>query len=194
MDLALFDFDGTITDSDAFTKFVFFAAAKQRIATGKLLLLPEIIAYKARLTTGKRIRRKIFSHGFKDTLAVDIAAQAEHFAAEILPDLVRPEALDRIYWHQDRGDEVRVVSASLDLYLAPWCAQHNIALSCNQVEVINGKLTGNFIGNDCSAEEKRRRVESAYELDAYAKIYAYGDTSEDRALLELADYAFYRHF
>ena len=194
MDLALFDFDGTITYSDTFTKFVFYAADKQRLKKGKLLLLPEVVAYKARLTGGERIRKKVFKFGFKDTLASDVKGQAAYFAAEILPNLIRPEALARIKWHQDRGDEVRVVSASLDLYLAPWCEQYNIALSCNQVESVNGKLTGSFVGRDCSAGEKRRRVEDAYDLDRYEHIYAYGDTVEDKELLQLADYPFYRHF
>lgn len=194
MDLALFDFDGTITHTDAFTKFVFFAADKQRLKKGKLLLLPEVLAYKARLTGGKRIRHKVFNFGFKDTIEADIKAKAEYFAEDILPKLVRPQALDRINWHQDRGDEVRIVSASLDLYLSPWCERYNIALSCNQVEAFNGKLTGNFIGHDCSANEKRRRVESAYDLKHYANIYAYGDTVEDKELLQLANYPFYRHF
>ena len=194
MDLALFDFDGTITDSDTFTKFVLFATEAQRLKRGKLLLLPEIIAYKSKLSSGKRIRHKMFYFGFKDTLATEVIAKAEYFVANILPNLIMPEALAKIKWHQDRGDEVIVVSASLDLYLRPWCTQHNIALICNQIEIIDGKLTGNFIGNDCSASEKRRRVESAYDLDSYNNIYAYGDTVEDKELLQLANYPFYRHF
>lgn len=194
MDLALFDFDGTITDSDTFTKFVLFATDAKRLRRGRLLLLPEIIAYKSKLSSGKRIRHKIFHFCFKGTLETDIAVKAEYFAANILPDLIRPEALAKIKWHQSRGDEVRVVSASLDLYLRPWCLQHNIALTCNQVEVINGELTGDFIGQDCSAAEKSRRVESVYDLDNYNNIYAYGDTIEDKELLQLANYPFYRHF
>ena len=194
IDLALFDFDGTITHSDTFTKFVLFATDAKRLKRGKLLLLPEIIAYKSKLSSGKRIRRKMFDFGFKDTSETDITAKAEYFAINILSDLIRPEALARMKWHQDRGDEVIVVSASLDLYLRPWCTQYGIQLICNQVEIINGKLTGNFIGHDCSANEKSRRVESAYNLDSYNNIYAYSDTVEDKELLQLANYPFYRHF
>ncbi len=194
MNLALFDFDGTITHTDAFTKFVFFAADKQRLKKGKLRLLPEVIAYKARLTGGKRIRHQVFKFGFKDTVEADIRLKALYFAKDILPSLIRPQALDRINWHQDRGDEIRIVSASLDLYLAPWCKHHNIALSCNEVEAVNGRLTGNFIGDDCSGYEKRRRVKNAYDLSQYKDIYAYGDTSEDIELLQLANHPFYRHF
>lgn len=102
--------------------------------------------------------------------------------------------MDRINWHKDRGDEIRVVSASLDLYLEPWCKQNNIALSCNEVEAIRGTITGNFIGHDCSSYEKRRRVENAYNLSDFTNIYAYGDTSEDKELLKLANYPFYQYF
>lgn len=194
MDLALFDFDGTITNTDSFTKFVLFAAEKQRIRKGKIMLFPEVLAYKTRLTNGKRIRNKVFKFAFENTVETKIKMKALEFSENIIPSLIRPQAMDRINWHKDGGDEVRVVSASLDLYLDHWCNRHNIALSCNKVELLNGIITGNFIGQDCSAYEKRRRVESAYNLSHYTKIYAYGDTSEDKELLKIADYPFYRHF
>lgn len=192
MNLALFDFDGTITHTDAFTKFVLFAADKQRVKKGRLLLLPEVFAYKARLTGGKRIRHKIFKFGFENTIEAEIRMKAVDFAENILPSLIRPQALDRINWHKHRGDEIRVVSASLDLYLNLWCKQHDLALSCNEVESFDGILTGNFVGNDCSGYEKRRRVESVYNLSHYTNIYAYGDTSEDKELLQLANCPFYK--
>jgi phosphatidylglycerophosphatase C len=194
VNLALFDFDGTITHTDSFTKFVLYAADKRRIRRGKLLLLPEIIAYKTRLTGGKRIRHKIFNLAFKNTVENEIKMKALEFSENVIPSLIRPQAMERINWHKDRGDEIRVVSASLDLYLEPWCKKHNIALSCNEVEAVSGIVTGNFIGHDCSADEKRRRVENAYDLSHYTNIYAYGDTFEDRELLKLANHPFYRHF
>lgn len=195
MNLALFDFDGTITHTDSFTKFVLYAADKRRIRRGKLLLLlPELIAYKTRLTNGKRIRHKTFNLAFENTIEDEIKMKALEFSQNIIPSLIRPQAMDRINWHKERGDEIRVVSASLDLYLEPWCKQHNIALSCNEVEAISGSITGNFIGHDCSADEKRRRVENAYNLSDYMNIYAYGDTFEDKELLKLAHYPFYQYF
>lgn len=194
MNLALFDFDGTITHTDSFTKFVLYAADKRRIRRSKLLLLPELIAYKTRLTDGKRIRHKTFNLAFENTIEDDIKMKALEFSQNIIPSLIRPQAMDRINWHKERGDEIRVVSASLDLYLEPWCKQHNIALSCNEVEAVSGSITGNFIGHDCSADEKRRRVENAYNLSDYANIYAYGDTFEDKELLKLAHYPFYQYF
>lgn len=194
MNLALFDFDGTITHTDSFTKFVLYAADKRRIRRSKLLLLPELIAYKTRLTDGKRIRHKTFNLAFENTIEDDIKMKALEFSQNIIPSLIRPQAMDRINWHKERGDEIRVVSASLDLYLEPWCKQHNIALSCNEVEAVSGSITGNFIGHDCSADEKRRRVENAYNLSDYTNIYAYGDTFEDKELLKLAHYPFYQYF
>ena len=40
MNLALFDFDGTITDNDSFTAFLYVAATRQRLFWGKVLLVP----------------------------------------------------------------------------------------------------------------------------------------------------------
>ena len=131
---------------------------------------------------------------FKNAVENEIKMKALEFSENIIPSLIRPQAMERINWHKDRGDEIRVVSASLDLYLEPWCKKHNIALSCNEVEAVNGIVTGNFIGHDCSRDEKRKRVENAYNLSDYTNIYAYGDTSEDKELLKLANHPFYRHF
>ena len=45
MDLALFDFDGTITNSDCFTAFIEQVVPKQRMRWGRLRLTPSLIGY-----------------------------------------------------------------------------------------------------------------------------------------------------
>ncbi len=54
--------------------------------------------------------------------------------------------MQRIARHQARGDTVVVVSASLDVYLRPWCQQHNLELLCSEVEFQNGAATGKYQG------------------------------------------------
>jgi len=56
MNLALFDFDGTITFEDTFVPFLHFATSRSRIALGTVALSPMILAYKAGLLTGTRMR------------------------------------------------------------------------------------------------------------------------------------------
>jgi hypothetical protein len=56
----------------------------------------------------------------------------------------------------------------------------------------SGRLTGRYVQGDCSGAEKVRRILQRYELTRYALVYAYGDSSEDREMLELAHKKFYR--
>ena len=45
MNLALFDFDGTITDADMYTKFLHYSGTKPRKVVGNLLLAPCFLVY-----------------------------------------------------------------------------------------------------------------------------------------------------
>jgi hypothetical protein len=58
MNLALFDFDGTISFEDGSVPFVRFAA-RERIVVGSLLLSPLIVAYELGLVTATRLRAAI---------------------------------------------------------------------------------------------------------------------------------------
>ena len=46
MDLALFDFDGTITTHDTFRPFLSFAGGRARLALGTALLGPMVVGYE----------------------------------------------------------------------------------------------------------------------------------------------------
>jgi phosphatidylglycerophosphatase C len=53
MNLALFDFDGTITRGDTWTPFLRYSATRPRIAAA-VLLSPLIVAYKAGWISARR--------------------------------------------------------------------------------------------------------------------------------------------
>jgi hypothetical protein len=109
-----------------------------------------------------------------------------------LPRWFRPEALERIRWHKERGDTVVVVSASLRPYLEDLCRGLELELVCTELEARGGVLTGRYLGGDCTGPEKARRVRAAHDLARYSTIHAYGDTREDADLLELATRRYYR--
>ena len=85
-----------------------------------------------------------------------------------------------------------MVSASLDVYLAPWCEARNLLYICTTLEERNGRLTGRCVDGDCSGAEKVRRIRKRFDLSRYNLLYAYGDTPDDREMLELADRKYYR--
>jgi phosphatidylglycerophosphatase C len=190
--LALFDFDGTITTKDTFMPFVLHAVDPLRIAAGKLVLSPLVVAYKLGVLSPSRMRRSIVLFGFRGRTGADVRKAGLDYSRNRLAPVVRAEALERIRWHQAQGDAVVVVSASLDVYLADWCREHGVDLICAELEERRGVLTGRYRGGDCSGPEKARRVRQRYDLRSFEAIYAYGDTAEDRAMLELASRRFYR--
>jgi phosphatidylglycerophosphatase C len=192
MNLALFDFDGTITTDDTFTSFVRFAVRPARLVAGSVLLTPIIVGYRLKTVSARRARPIVARVGFWGERADSVRALGRRYATEILPGVVRERALDRITWHQRQGDRVVVVSASLDVYLDPWCEAHGVERVCTQLEERRGRLTGRYCGGDCSADAKVRRILERYDLSRYPVVYAYGDTIEDREMLELAHRKYYR--
>ena len=192
MNLALFDFDGTITSQDTFTAFMNFAIDPWRLAVGKVLLAPLVLGYKAGVVSPSNTRRMVVWAGLRGIPESQAQQAGVAFAQNVLPSLVRLQALERIRWHQARGDKVVVVSASLNVYLVEWCRQLELDLLCSELEVKAGYLTGRYRLPDCCGAEKSRRVMAQYDLATYRLVYAYGDTPEDLDMLSLADVPVYQ--
>ena len=192
MNLALFDFDGTITTREMMPAFVYSAVPPARLRIGKLRLAPWIAGYRLGWVSGISIRERIAYAGFRGMREADYLAAGERFAREALPPVLRPEVMARIDWHKQRGDTVVVVSGGFDVYLSHWCRTHGLELICSKLEVTDGALTGRYDGEQCVREEKPRRVRERYAFDDYDAVHAYGDTPEDVALLEIAHHRWYR--
>ena len=192
MDLALFDFDGTITTTDTWTPFMQLAVRPARIVAGRVLLSPIVVGYKLGMISASRGRQVAARVGFQGEDAARMRRLGVEYATSTLPAQVRQPALDRIAWHRSRGDQVVIVSASLDLYLSPWCAGRGLDCICTTLEERDGRLTGRCAGGDCAGLEKVRRIRQRFDLGRYETVYAYGDSAEDREMLELAQRKYYR--
>lgn len=192
MDLALFDFDGTITNRETMPDFMHMAVRPSRLLLGKVLLLPLILGYETKLVSGVVVRAAICLFGFWRIPADELEEHGRQFAENFLPGTLRPEAMKRIAWHKSRGDTVVVVSGGLDVYLRHWCRGHGVDLLCSSLERRDGKLTGRYSGRQCVKSEKARLVQEQFPPGHFSRVYAYGDTPEDRELLALAHEAYYR--
>ena len=187
--LALFDFDGTLCKRDSFTGFMFFAHSKMHVIRRGVFVLPWILTYYLKRYPAHLMRPKLYRALFKNCDAEQMHRIAQQYADQLLHhfDL---EVYKQLRQHQQRGDRVILVSASLDLYLAPLCQALNIELLCTQVEVQNQRLSGAYSSADCSNAEKVKRIHAYCDLAQYHTIYAYGNSPEDQAMLNLADYAY----
>lgn len=192
MDLALFDFDGTITFQDTFTPFVRRALSPLRLTTSAIRLSPLMMGYACGHISAPAMRKAIIKVGLKGCEKDVLDELGRIYCKEVLRGQIRPEAAKRIAWHKNRGDRIAVVSASLDFYLAPWCEWTGVDLICSKLEVSDGKLTGRYLGEGCTGLEKSLRVTRRYDLSGVSSIYAYGDTTEDEPLLKLATHSTFR--
>jgi HAD superfamily hydrolase (TIGR01490 family) len=192
MNLALFDFDGTITTSDTWTPFMRVAVRPARMRLAMLVLAPVIAGYKLGLLSSSRGRQAAARVGFSGEPAGRIRQHGERYASTVLPGTLQPRALERLEWHRGQGDQVVVVSASLDAYLLPWCAERRLDCICTTLEERGGRLTGRYVDGDCTGAEKVRRIRARYDVARYPVVYAYGDSGEDREMMALAQRKFYR--
>jgi phosphatidylglycerophosphatase C len=192
LNLALFDFDGTITTREMFADFMHFAVAPRRLAIGKVVLAPLVVGYKLGIVASNTIRSRVVRFGFRGVSATHVEQAGERFSREILPGVLRPMALERIQWHKAQGDVVVVVSGALDLSLAHWCRQHQLELIGSELEVADGVLTGRYRGEQCVGKEKPRRILENYDLRDFPVVYAYGDTTEDLDMLSIASRKYFR--
>jgi HAD superfamily hydrolase (TIGR01490 family) len=185
--LALFDFDGTLCCVDSFTKFIFFAFPKLYIYKKGITILPWIIAYYIRLYPAHLMRPKLFQTLFKNTSQPEIDKMAEEYAHLLLEKYLNLEIYAQLKQHQALGDDVILVSASIDIYLKYICQILNIELICSLTEIKNSQYTGQYTSEDCSHEQKKMRVIHQYAIDQYQQIFAYGNSHEDHAMLSMAD-------
>lgn len=193
--IAVFDFDGTISDRHTFWRYCKFIATPWVFWPSVLMMLPSILGVligKVHLMTA----RAGFIRRFLGNLPQQREAEyAAHFLAGPLPQWIRPAALRRLRWHQAQGHRTILVSNAPENYLLSWGKSMGFDHVCGtRLEVANGRITGRVAGNDCVGAEKVRRLEQRVgDLDRLY-IYAYGDSDGDRELMAAADSPFYRNW
>jgi HAD superfamily hydrolase (TIGR01490 family) len=192
MNLALFDFDGTITRGDTFIPFFRFAVGRCRTVCGGLLISPVLVAHQLGLVSTASTRPFMARAGFQGVPADGLRALGRRYARDVLPSGVETRAMERVEWHRRQGDSVVVVSAGLDVYLRPWCEMQGLELICSELEERHGRITGRYRRGDCSGVLKARLIRERFDLARFETVYAYGDTPEDREMLSLAHRKYYR--
>lgn len=192
--IALFDFDGTITTDDSFIRFIRFMLGDVKTIWGMVLLFPMLMLYKLKIIPNYKAKQLMLSYFFKGMKQAEFQKEAEEFSLKHIDSIVRRKAMQKIVWHQERGDKVVVVSASIECWLKPWCEQNNLDLIATKMEMKDGIITGSLATKNCYGIEKVKRIKEIYNLSDYDYVYAYGDSLGDKELLALSDESFYKPF
>lgn len=192
--LVAFDFDGTLTTKDSFTAFLRWRAGPARYALGIARLAPALGAYLVHRDRG-RIKARAVAEFLKGAPRHQLEAEAQTFAELYAPRLFRPDALAA--WRRWRAESARlvIVSASPDLIVAPFAEKLGAdALIATQLAYdAQDRVAGAFATPNCRGPEKVARLQAAYGADVTLKA-AYGDTSGDKEMLEMAEIRGFRVF
>ncbi len=192
--VAAFDFDGTLSYCDSLLPFLWVAAGPIAWFKHMFVLSPAFVKYIFKGYSRQEMKEKVLTQFFKG-MAIDKVDQiGDNYAADLLPRLIKPQALARLKWHQAQHHECVLISASLDVYLAPWAEDNGfqqIITSSLEVDA-NGFVTGKLHGENCRGKEKVRRLQELLGSRDKYLLYAYGDSPGDKELMEEADFAYYR--
>jgi len=192
--LALFDFDGTLTDRDSLFDFLSFSHSSVVYIKKLILSAPYLVAFKLGLITNQKAKEKLLSCFFREEKVEKIQELGQQYCLQRLPDILRPEGFEKLNWHIKEGHRVVLVSASLEVWLKPWCDTLGIELLATRTSLSDEVFAGHFLGKNCHGKEKVERIKEHLKLDDYSNIYAYGDSSGDAEMLALTKQSFYKPF
>ena len=193
-EIAFFDFDGTITTKDTLLEFIKFSKGKLRFYIGFLLNAPYLVAYKLKIISNHAAKEKILHFFFGGTPSENFKKYCSEFSKNVLPQLIRPKAMEEIKRLQKNNVIVVVVTASPENWIEEWASKNQLQLIASRLEVKDGKLTGKLAGKNCHGDEKVSRICAAFNLSEYNIVAAYGDTTGDKPMLRLATNAHYKPF
>lgn len=191
-ELALFDFDGTLTTRDTMFVFLRHVVGPVRLLLALALLSPVLVGMKLGLVDNARAKDLLLRLLLGGRSRSDLEAAARSFVPLVEP-LIRPEGRARLGWHRAQGHEVRIVSASLDLWVAPWAAAQGVGVLATPAGWRGERFVG-LGGPNCNGDEKVRRVDAELDRGAFDAVHAYGDTGGDRAMLAIAHHAHFKPF
>jgi|GEM_PF-76491 len=195
-----FDFDGTLTTEDTFVGFMKYYHGSLRWYLKMLPLVPTFIRYKLGRIDRHAVKYAVTRAVFRDVPMAEVQARAESFAREVIPKLIRPEGIrhfeQRASAARNGGPQVVICSASIAPYLQVFFESHpDVEILACELEVDpNHICTGELRGYNVWGENKVKRLRERFGSDFIHLIEAYGDSMGDRAMLEVADTAFWRPF
>ena len=183
--IAVFDYDGTLLKCNSLIEFIRFSKGGWKLLCGLLLFAPLIILMKLGLVESGKTKQKLFSFFFKGDAFSDFNNLCQQFKEKV-SKYENEEMTDRLRCHQQQGDKVYIVSASIEQWIKSWGAE----VIGTKIEVDNdGKITGRFLSPNCKGKEKVNRLLAKEPNRNDYELYAYGDSKGDDELLRFADHA-----
>ncbi|MBK1963775.1 HAD-IB family hydrolase [Campylobacter novaezeelandiae] len=179
--LALFDFCETITNFQTLDKFLPLA--------GKHNPNYEYNKNLERRNQYKKLNLPYPRYEWLIDLPVSVAQRvAKEFVYDEIIKNLNQKVMDRLFYHQDQGHTIAIVSGGLELYIKEFAKIYNIKnIIAVSLEEKYTKLTGDIVGIHTMQERKLYKLSYMLNLNNYdlKNSYAYSDCVSDIPLLSL---------
>lgn len=187
---AFFDFDGTLIRSDSLLPFLHYISGR-KFYYQLLKVSPVLISYLLRMMSNEQAKEKVLTTYIHGRDKNDLEYQANKFALEVIPQLLRTEGIEKLRFHQNREDYCVLVSASPEIYLIPWAKKYGFNdIIGTKLETKEGIYTGKIKGRNCYGRNKIQRIELRYGIGCWTDSYAYSDSSADMPLLKKSSHPY----
>lgn len=188
--VAVFDFDGTLTQRDTLIPFVISVVGAPRVATTVARQSHRLLAMAAGRADRGAVKAAFLAATIGGRSIAELQTHAARFADEIVARRIRPEMAARVEWHRAQGHRLIVISASPALYVRPAVEQLGITETlATELEIDDDqRVTGRFVGDNVRGAEKIRLLRTLLG-DTTPTLWAYGDSTGDRELLAAAKHA-----
>jgi len=192
--IAVFDFDGTITQKDTLLEFIKFSKGKWRFYFGFIFFSPLFVAMKMKLIPNWKIKQLLFSYFYKGVSIEKFNYWGKEFCS-FIDKILHPKAIETLQEHKKRGDKTIIISASIENWIKPWTEKTGVDIVLStQIEIENNLLTGRFLSKNCYGKEKVNRLMAEFPNRNEYRLVAYGNSSGDKELIDFADDGYYNKF
>ncbi|HWC12289.1 MAG TPA: HAD-IB family hydrolase [Acidimicrobiales bacterium] len=190
--IAVFDFDGTLTDRDMVGHFLCRTVGRRRFALCVIrniypLLRAAVLGGPARDVAKEKLIRTALTGRSSEWLS----EHAESFAAHVVRSHLRDDTLALLREHQQLQHHVIFLSASLSCYLTPVGKFLGVdrVLATELLEE-SGRITGALAAPNVRGARKTVVLSSYLQQNMSARsiMYSYGDSTGDRYMLSVADH------
>ena len=183
--VAAFDLDGTLARHDTLTPFLRSVAGRARVLGAVARSAPAI----ARAARDRDERDAAKEQVLRATLRGYTVDALEEAAARYAPTVpLRDEIVAHLRDHQRQGHETLIISASPSIYVRAIADHLGIDhVVATELEAVDGVVTGRYVGRNCRAEEKLRRL-LEWLGDRDVELHAYGNSPDDDPMLSRADH------
>jgi HAD superfamily phosphoserine phosphatase-like hydrolase len=195
--IAAFDCDGTLIRGDATRRFLLLLRGPLGLAFDLCTLAPRLLNWRLGLCSTAQLKEAVLNRALQAAPHRRREA-ALHKLPAMLIEQLRPQAVDRLRWHQQHGHRCLIVTASPEPLIAPLARHLGVELmatGCTDLLQVGPANPLRLTTPNCKGPEKVLRLKRHLGvLPPPEQLESYGDSRGDRELLQASGQPHWRSF